>query len=152
MFTGLTHCDDGNVCTNDGCDPKTGCKFVHNDGPCEAKACTWGDKCQDGACKAGTVGRYFEARLSGKDGGGKPSVAYGNGGDAYQNGDVALCGFQGGYSPWNWMTARFGPDGKVKWQLNGSSNSTHNYLTACAVSQSQALGGRGLPAAGKLTD
>ncbi|MBM4345944.1 MAG: hypothetical protein FJ100_21430, partial [Deltaproteobacteria bacterium] len=33
----------------------------------------------------------------------------------------------------------FGPDGKVKWQLNGSSNSTHNYLTACAVSQSQAL-------------
>jgi len=48
-------CDDSNKCTIDACDPKAGCKNINSDGPCDADgdACTAGDKCDSGKCKAG---------------------------------------------------------------------------------------------------
>jgi hypothetical protein len=47
-------CDDGNVCTDDSCDPDSGCVNSNNTKPCDdGKLCTNDDACLDGAC-AGT--------------------------------------------------------------------------------------------------
>ena len=48
-------CNDGNPCTDDGCDPTTEkCSFLANTAPCDdGDACTTDDACKDGACAAG---------------------------------------------------------------------------------------------------
>jgi cysteine-rich repeat protein len=47
-------CDDANPCTDDGCDPATGCTHTANTASCDdGSACTAGDVCSSGAC-AGT--------------------------------------------------------------------------------------------------
>ena len=48
-------CDDGNPCTNDACDPTTGCTHSANSAPCDADgdACTTPDLCVDKVCTAG---------------------------------------------------------------------------------------------------
>jgi hypothetical protein len=48
-------CDDANLCTDDACDPKTGCTFTVNTAPCDAdgNACTENDVCAGGSCVAG---------------------------------------------------------------------------------------------------
>ena len=44
-------CDDGNVCTDDSCEPTKGCQYANNTGSCDdGKACTSGDACTDGKC------------------------------------------------------------------------------------------------------
>ena len=50
-------CDDGNVCTVDGCDKATGkCTKANATGPCQdGQACTEDDACKDGACSAGAA-------------------------------------------------------------------------------------------------
>ncbi len=49
-------CNDGNVCTDDSCDPNTGCQHTDNTASCDDNnACTVGDVCADGACTAGTT-------------------------------------------------------------------------------------------------
>jgi len=49
--TAQVPCDDGNPCTNDDCDSKTGCSFTPGDGACDdGQACTTADSCTDGAC------------------------------------------------------------------------------------------------------
>jgi hypothetical protein len=50
-------CNDGNPCTNDACEPDTGCVFTNNNNPCNAddNACTVGDLCQAGACAKGAA-------------------------------------------------------------------------------------------------
>jgi len=48
------NCNDGNVCTDDSCDPKTGCQNTPNNASCDdGNACTESDKCADAACKPG---------------------------------------------------------------------------------------------------
>ena len=48
-------CDDGNVCTDDSCDPQGGCLYVNNTSACEdGNACTEGDQCANGVCEEGT--------------------------------------------------------------------------------------------------
>ena len=47
-------CSDGNPCTNDTCDPKTGCLWKANADVCEdGDKCTKGEACSGGACKGG---------------------------------------------------------------------------------------------------
>jgi hypothetical protein len=48
-------CNDGNPCTNDSCDPQTGaCVQAPNTSVCDdGNACTAGDVCGGGGCKAG---------------------------------------------------------------------------------------------------
>ncbi len=50
----LVVCDDGNPCTENHCDPETGCIFPPLDGvPCDdGDACTTGNVCDDGECIA----------------------------------------------------------------------------------------------------
>ncbi len=49
-------CDDSNSCTDDGCEPLTGCKYVPNTKECEdGNACTFGDKCAGGTCQPGAL-------------------------------------------------------------------------------------------------
>jgi hypothetical protein len=44
-------CDDSNPCTDDSCDPATGCSSTANAAPCDdGSTCTVGDTCQGGAC------------------------------------------------------------------------------------------------------
>ncbi len=44
-------CDDGNSCTDDSCDPKTGCVFAANVAACDdGTVCTEGDACKDKVC------------------------------------------------------------------------------------------------------
>jgi hypothetical protein len=51
---GVLFCDDGNPCTNDGCDPATGCTYANNQAACiDGNACTLGDICVDGDCEPG---------------------------------------------------------------------------------------------------
>ncbi len=48
-------CDDGNPCTKDACDAKSGCAQLPDDNaPCtDDNPCTLGDSCADGACVPG---------------------------------------------------------------------------------------------------
>jgi uncharacterized repeat protein (TIGR01451 family) len=47
-------CNDHNPCTDDGCNPQTGCTFLANNDPCDdANACTTNDTCSEGACVGG---------------------------------------------------------------------------------------------------
>ena len=47
-------CDDGNVCTDDSCDPGVGCIKTANMAPCsDGNGCTTSDVCQGGACLSG---------------------------------------------------------------------------------------------------
>ncbi len=44
-------CDDGNACTDDSCDPGSGCTHTNNSSPCDdGNACTFGDTCSGGSC------------------------------------------------------------------------------------------------------
>jgi|GEM_PF-2888924 len=44
-------CDDGEGCTNDGCDPVSGCFHVPTSGACDdGDACTTADSCASGTC------------------------------------------------------------------------------------------------------
>lgn len=46
-------CEDGNVCTDDSCDPNSGCTYTWNSVTCsDNNACTDGDHCGGGACVA----------------------------------------------------------------------------------------------------
>ncbi len=48
-------CNDYNMCTDDGCEPASGCAFANNVLPCDdAKPCTANDACGGGTC-AGTT-------------------------------------------------------------------------------------------------
>ncbi len=49
-----TACEDGNPCTNEGCDAKTGCTHMANAGSCDdGTPCTTGEACKDGSCQGG---------------------------------------------------------------------------------------------------
>ena len=49
-------CDDGNPCTDDGCDPATGCTAVANAQACDdGDACTDGDVCADSVCAGAAI-------------------------------------------------------------------------------------------------
>jgi len=48
------NCDDGNVCTTDGCNPASGCTHTNNTAPCsDGSVCTVGDTCAGGVCVPG---------------------------------------------------------------------------------------------------
>ena len=47
----LLPCDDGDVCTTDGCDKELGCVATNNTAVCvDGNACTGGDLCANGTC------------------------------------------------------------------------------------------------------
>lgn len=53
---GVLPCSDGNICTDDSCDPEAGCAYVPNAQPCDdGDSCTEDDLCANGWCKAGAV-------------------------------------------------------------------------------------------------
>ncbi|MDP6943115.1 MAG: hypothetical protein QF464_03105, partial [Myxococcota bacterium] len=46
-------CDDDDACTDDSCDPGSGCVYAYNEGDCDdGNACTTGDVCILGNCAA----------------------------------------------------------------------------------------------------
>jgi hypothetical protein len=48
------NCNDGNICTNDSCNPSTGCVHTNNGAPCnDFNACTTNDTCSGGGCAGG---------------------------------------------------------------------------------------------------
>ncbi len=50
------NCNDGNPCTDDSCDPDTGCGYSLNSLPCnDGDACTTGDTCNGGQCAGGNL-------------------------------------------------------------------------------------------------
>ena len=50
--TVILDCDDGNICTTDGCGPALGCLYTHNSLPCDdGNACTTGENCSTGSCQ-----------------------------------------------------------------------------------------------------
>jgi len=54
ISSGKLTCADGNPCTDDSCDPKTGCSFLPNKAPCDdGNACTKEDACGIGKCQPG---------------------------------------------------------------------------------------------------
>lgn len=49
-------CEDGNPCTDNRCDPASGCSVVLNTAPCDDRnACTTADRCQGGTCTGGRL-------------------------------------------------------------------------------------------------
>ncbi len=55
------NCDDANICTDDSCDPKSGCAHVPNTAACDdGDPCTSNDECSAGIC-SGTPDRGCEA-------------------------------------------------------------------------------------------
>ena len=63
------NCDDVNVCTDDSCNPATGCVYTDNTAPCDnGDACTTGDACSGGACvpvPCGCTGTPFTVLANG---------------------------------------------------------------------------------------
>jgi hypothetical protein len=54
---GALGCNDNKLCTEDSCDPKSGCIFAPFtlDMECDGSLCTTGDSCVEGVCAAGQV-------------------------------------------------------------------------------------------------
>ena len=49
-------CNDGKACTNDSCDPKSGCVYTNNTAAwSDGNACTVGDVRSCGTCKPGAT-------------------------------------------------------------------------------------------------
>ncbi len=57
IASGTLTCNDGNPCTADSCNPKSGCEFKpDDDGACsDNNACTDDDHCSGGSCLAGSL-------------------------------------------------------------------------------------------------
>ncbi|MBM4352194.1 MAG: hypothetical protein FJ109_00115 [Deltaproteobacteria bacterium] len=56
VATGVQSCNDGNVCTDDSCEPVLGCKFVFNQVPCnDGNKCSTGDACKSGLCQGSSL-------------------------------------------------------------------------------------------------
>jgi hypothetical protein len=52
--TGAVTCDDLNICTDEVCEPLSGCVITNNEALCnDNNVCTVDDTCKDGACKPG---------------------------------------------------------------------------------------------------
>ncbi|GAF68425.1 unnamed protein product, partial [marine sediment metagenome] len=50
----MDSCDDGNICTDDSCDPASGCVYTDNTDPCDdGLFCTVGETCTYGVCNGG---------------------------------------------------------------------------------------------------
>ncbi len=50
----LLNCDDQNPCTDDTCNPETGCKYAANTAPCDdGVPCTVADFCANSSCTSG---------------------------------------------------------------------------------------------------
>jgi len=50
------NCNDNNVCTDDSCNPASGCTHTNNSASCDdGNACTTGDICAGGTCTQGTA-------------------------------------------------------------------------------------------------
>jgi cysteine-rich repeat protein len=63
------NCADDNPCTDDSCDPATGCGHIANLDPCfDGDFCTIGDQCKDGMCGAGTSADCDDANVCTTDG------------------------------------------------------------------------------------
>jgi hypothetical protein len=63
------NCDDGNVCTTDGCNPASGCTHVNNTDPCnDGNACTTNDTCSGGACVGGAPPNCDDGNVCTTDG------------------------------------------------------------------------------------
>jgi len=65
----VADCDDKNVCTNDVCDPKAGCKHTPNAANCDAdgSACTLNDSCKSGACHPGAKANCDDGKACSQD-------------------------------------------------------------------------------------
>ena len=51
ISSGTLTCDDNNGCTDDSCDPKSGCVFLNNTAQCDdGNECTTVDACENGVC------------------------------------------------------------------------------------------------------
>ncbi len=49
-------CDDGEICTEDFCNPLLGCQFSNNTDPCDDENdCTVQDRCSGGSCRGNTI-------------------------------------------------------------------------------------------------
>src|SRR5207244_4134628 len=63
------NCDDGNVCTTDGCNPATGCTHTNNSNPCgDGNACTTNDTCSGGTCVGGAPPNCDDGNVCTTDG------------------------------------------------------------------------------------
>ncbi len=61
-------CDDQNVCTDDSCDPATGCLHMNNAASCEdGSQCTVGDLCKLGKCLPGAAAKCDDLNPCTKD-------------------------------------------------------------------------------------
>ncbi len=137
VSTTPTVCNDGNACTDDGCDPVVGCAFVANTAACDAKTCTWGDVCKVGQCVAGAKGRLFSAT-------GAVSLSatayttYGRAVAVFANGDVAAVGdatSNGGDA----AMVRFASDGKSFTQHVGANPANLVVLRSAVVAADQSV-------------
>ena len=78
-------CDDGNPCTDDTCEPQTGCVHDDNTAPCnDGNPCTEPDTCQEGSCTGpktcavySDVQPVFQAKCSGCHTGSTPGACSG---------------------------------------------------------------------------
>ena len=65
-------CDDGNPCTDDTCDPATGCQHAANTASCsDGSECTLADQCNGGQCQPGPrrpARRRLRCRRDGRTG------------------------------------------------------------------------------------
>ncbi len=77
------NCDDGNVCTDDACDPDLGCTNTNNELLCDDNnTCTTGDTCVDGACIGAGSLECDDGNVCTKD------ICLAEGGCAHENSDV----------------------------------------------------------------
>ena len=62
------NCNDGNVCTDDSCDPGVGCTHLPNQAACDdGSVCTLADQCLNGECAAGAAANCEDGNLCTQD-------------------------------------------------------------------------------------
>ena len=88
------NCDDRDICTDDTCDPTSGCAHVYNTAPCDdGDACTSNDTCSGGTCVSGAAPNCDDANVCTDDScDSETGCVYVKGGIRLTQGDTTRCG------------------------------------------------------------
>jgi uncharacterized repeat protein (TIGR01451 family) len=130
--SGVLDCDDNEGCTDDSCDPSSGCVYTNNTAACDdGNGCTTGDICGGGTCLGGApvvctpLDQCHDAGVCDPGSGtcsnpAKPDGTVCDDGNPTTTGDVCTAGICGGSS------CPDAPDPKTKGWYKSLCNNSHS--------------------------
>ncbi|MBI5609621.1 MAG: hypothetical protein HY902_12185, partial [Deltaproteobacteria bacterium] len=129
----LKDCSDGNLCTDDACDSKSGCYNYNNTAPCSTGGCKVDDTCDKGSCKAGVtdrMGSWYSNKAIGSYVAFEARSVLPVGNDWLLAGTTSTVLMTTPATPAAGWLARVSPKGQIVWQQAGNASAATLYAVA----------------------